>query len=238
MFFKPHRSSVRSFCRSSRSSRWFRVVPFLGIALVVGPGVARPVHAQSVLNGSFETNSSPNTQANMTNLDLSATVASVTAFGDADEIDLVNGGDIGPATPFGAWKLRLHTQTLSVVDAFTIALSGPLVPGQSYTLSFWAATERDNVGAVEVGISERSNTFGDLVFSGQPNPDGNWTNLGTTFVAPSAGGFLTVRSGAPEGTITNVDNFSLSLASSAPEPGALALLALGAIGLPATRRKR
>lgn len=198
-----------------------------------------PAQAQTVLNGSFETNTASGSQFNLTNTALTATVSNVTGFGPADEVDLITGTDLGIAPIFGNWKVQLHTTFTGLVDAFSFALSQPLVAGRSYTLSFYAARADITPFDVEVGISSSATSFGTLIFSGAPTADGEWTNLGTTFVAPSAGSFLTVRSGPLLENLIYVDNFTLAVAG--PEPGTLALGVVGlgiGRGIVARRRKR
>jgi hypothetical protein len=58
-----------------------------------------------VLNGSFETNSTPSTVYNLPNLSVGGYIAHVTGFGTAEEIDLIKDGDLGisPQDGIGSW---------------------------------------------------------------------------------------------------------------------------------------
>ena len=77
------------------------------IALSLG---AHSGYANLLLNGDFETNTASGTMFNMSNANFTATVSAATAFGSAEEIDLVTGTDFGIAPQSGSWKLGIHTQ--------------------------------------------------------------------------------------------------------------------------------
>ena len=204
------------------------------IALVAGIAIAAlfvstSAEATSILlNGNFENNTAGSTQFNMSNATFTATVANATAFGTAQEIDLITSTDFGITPQSGNWKLGLHTQVGGPQDAFSFSLSSAVVGGTSYTLSFFGALLAGQPpGTIEVGISTSASSFGTLVYSATPFFTSQWQQLGNVFVAPSNASFLTVRTSAFEG-YSFVDNFTLDPASTAvPEPGTMTLLGVG-----------
>jgi hypothetical protein len=201
---------------------------------------AGPVSASIILNGSFENNSAASTQFNMSNAAFSATVADATAFGAAQEIDLVTGLDFGIAPIDGDWKLGLHTQVSLIQDAFSMSLSSGIVAGTSYDLSFSGALLGFGsiAGNIEIGVSNSASAFGTLVFAGTPASDLFWSSFASTFVAPVSGSFLTVRTEAQPNVYVFVDDFSLDASGDpVPEPATLFLLGSGLLGLAARRRR-
>lgn len=152
------------------------------------------------MNGDFENNSASVTAFNLSNAGFNATVADATAFGTAEEIDLVTGVDFGIAPQSGDWKLGLHTQQVTgLFDAFSLSLSSGVVSGTSYDLQFYGALLADfnnATGPIEIGLSSSSTAFGTLIFSGTPTSADSWTLFSSTFIAPVSGSFLTVRTGS------------------------------------------
>jgi hypothetical protein len=153
---------------------------------------------------------------------------SATAFGDADGIYLMVHEDCGEPLPqSGATQLGIAkydnwpNEGGVVASAFSFDLSSPIVAGEMYELEFYAYpmhvyTDFYDVGYVEIGISTSPTSFGTLVFTGMPEwPENGWTLLSTTFSAPIAATYLTVRAeyGAAAGSepvSTQIDNFSLA----------------------------
>jgi hypothetical protein len=205
-------------------------------ALTAGAAYAGPV----ILNGSFETNSASGTWFNMLNSDFNATVSSATAFGSAQELDLVKDSDWFLAPQHGHWKLGLHTQYTGLFDAFSLAVSSPLVGGQSYSLSFYAARQGGNPVSIDIGLSTSATGFGTLIFTGAPSSGDTWDHIVTTFVAPNSGAFIAVRNQYVDGhdAYSFVDNFSIEELKTVPDPGSsLLLLGMGLAGLRAWKQR-
>lgn len=162
-------------------------------------GLASLASAQElVLNGTFANNAAGSTSFNMSNAMFNQTVFDCTAFGTAQEIDLIYGTDLGPAPPVGNIKLGLHQQVSGNSDAFSATLLGPVFPGQTYQLQFdlvrWSPA---NAGGVEIGISNSPTDFGDLVYAADATDA--WAHHDVMVVAPNNGQYLTVRVVAPGG---------------------------------------
>ena len=198
--------------------RWFAAaagLSTLGLFATAG-------HAQNlILNGSFEDNSASGTVFNMTNAEFNATVADATAFGSAEEIDLMDASaGFGLAPVDGDFKLGIHLFTVGhgATDAFSFDLSSPIVAGTTYTIDFWAhAVTNVSPGRdpVEIGVSSSAASFGTLVFTSGSLSTGSWSHFMSDFVAPVSGDFLTVR---PSGmTWAHIDNFSLEGDSCYPD---------------------
>lgn len=189
-----------------------------------------------ILNGSFENNSAGGTLYNLSNAGFNAVMSNATAWGAAEEIDVMENttNSFGLPAVDGVYKLGLHLRADGAFDAFSFDLSSPIVAGQQYRLEFYAHAVLDfDSGATPllIGISSSPTSAGTQIFStGALSPTG-WTHYGHDFIAPVGGAYLTVFSAAGTNTWAHVDNFSL-----VPTPGAAGLLALA--GLAALRRRR
>jgi len=187
-----------------------------------------------ILNGSFEMNSATETMFNMSNGTFNSVVADATAFGDAEEIDLMLGAPYGLPPVDGKWKLGIHRQSVGgATDAFAFHLSSPLVAGEVYHLDFYAHAETSfdpDVGPVEIGLSSSATSFGTLLFSTGALSTTSWTHFTHSFMAPSSASFVTVQVGDTE-TWAHIDNFTL-----VPEPASMLACGIGLAILAARRR--
>ncbi len=206
------------------------------VTIVAGSMAAGPASATMILNGSFEDNKAGGTIYNMTNDVFNATVDDATAWGGGMEIDLMTfGGGFGLDPVDGDWHLGLHARDDGDVDAFSFHLSGSIVGGTSYDLSFFAAanTSFDSLNdPLEIGVSSSADSFGTLVYTSDPLSFDSWSEHVTSFVAPVGGDFLTVRITGLD-TWAHIDAFVLT---PVPAPGALATL--GLFGLFGSRGRR
>ena len=146
-----------------------RLSVMAAMALVMAPSL----HAQNlIINGDFEINTASECDFNLDNIEFNATVSNATAFGTAEEIDVMTAADgcgFGSPPQSGDTKLAIHSQSPGGrFDAFSLDLSSPIVAGNTYTLVFYAEPVFDfspDAGAVEVGLSNNPTDFGTLVFT-------------------------------------------------------------------------
>ena len=193
--------------------------------------------ANLILNGDFENNTAGTTQFNLSNAAFNGFMPNVTAFGTAQEIDIITGTAFGIAPESGNWKLGIHTQTGGAFDAFSMTLSSALVAGNSYTLQFFGAQLAGFTSTIQIGVSTSPTAFGTSIFTGSPSSSTTWTQFNATFLAPVSGSYITVEN-VNIGDYSFVDNFSLAGSTSTPEPSALFLLGTGVVGLAGVLRRK
>ncbi|HYD02277.1 MAG TPA: hypothetical protein VEB22_13700 [Phycisphaerales bacterium] len=189
-------------------------------------------HGQ-LLSNSFESHSATETQFNRTNAQLGATLPGVTGFGGATEIDLITFPGFAGATPIrGNWMLGLHANFDNLpVDAFSMALSAPVVTGGIYQLTMVGFQgSAGSPGTIELGLSNDPGQFGAPLASFTPNAAWGWNGFQVNFLALNDGAYLTVRVSGDNSYVL-VDDFVLT-----PTPGAAVLMGLG--GLAAVCRRR
>ncbi|MBL0103102.1 MAG: hypothetical protein IPP51_04720 [Bacteroidetes bacterium] len=172
---------------------------------------AESVFAQTILNGSFETNLAGADQVNLTNAAFNSMVTNLVAFGTYGDMDLISSATYCGGPPNGSWYVAL---TGAGTDAFSMKLSSPLNAGTQYTLNFadhgCGAPYSIGPCPVQIGISTTSATFGTLVYTAPLPAPGMWVNRSATFTAPVSGQFITVQlSGGGLSNWTQVDNFVL-----------------------------
>lgn len=135
-------------------------------------------------------------------------------------------------------------------ETFGQTLAAPLIPGQTYTLSGWIhqALRADlaNPGAYRIFLADSSSLITTaLVGEFDPNVTADsWEARSFVFTAPANADSLPFLHFVPYDTgsgsaYPGLDDVSLTLGgSSAPEPGTVALLALGVCAAPIARRRR
>ena len=198
-------------------------------------------NANIILNGDFENNNATAgvSQYNLTNAEFSALVHDTTAFGSSGELDFyTSGSGYEPDPQSGSWEVRLHSNGVDMVDAFSLWLSSPVLAGASYALRFHVAGDlgMNPVAplSIKVGLSNDAQAFGTLLYtsSGVFGTGGAWNQYNTSFVAPHAASFLTVQNGSVSAV---VDNFTLV---PVPEPESYSMLLAGLAVLAAVAGRR
>jgi gliding motility-associated-like protein len=128
----------------------------------------------------------------------------------AGNLDIIRSSNYCGGAQNGDWYVAL---TSGGSDAFSLELSSPLIIGESYSISFYDRSCSPFQGsAIQIGVSETNNNFGDLVYSA-PIPTNNtgWSLRTFSFIATTGGLFITVKCNGPNNGQeywTNVDNFS------------------------------
>lgn len=196
-----------------------------------------------IVNWSFENNLAGNSSVyNFDNEQYNAWMSDSTAFGDAQEIDIIRtGSSYGDAPVDGDWKIGIAAREEGVQDAFSLTLSASLVAGDAYDLSFWAQSFEHGAyvdARISIGVSTSADAFGEWVFTTAPIGSAAWGMVSTTFTAPVQAQFLTVRIDLPDDWANDeswayIDAFTLA---GVPAPGAGAMLA--ALMLAGPRRRR
>lgn len=206
-----------------------------GLALF---SVVSAADASLIVNGSFEDNIAGGTIFNPSNAGFNSVVNDVTAYGSRQGIDIQTAGSgYGLAPIDGRWKVSPASDLGGLSEEFSMALSGPLTAGQTYELSFYIErliSGPFDGGTAEVGLSTSDSAFGSLVASATA-PGSGWLWVQSSFVAPNAGSFLSVRVTNDKSSWVGLDGFVLT---PVPEPSTYALLlgGLGLLGLRARRR--
>ncbi len=165
--------------------------------------------SQSFLNGSFEINTSPPCNFNMSNASYNATMSNTTAFGSGHlNIYDASGSCLAGSPECGNWFVGLTFNGTS--DAFTMDLSAPLVAGSSHTISFWDKGDASLPPGMPViiGLSAVPGAAGTTIYTGPVPTQNIWTQRIFNFVAPNNGMYISVRTAGPS-QITHVDDFKL-----------------------------
>ncbi len=199
--------------------------------------------ASLLVNGSFENTTAGGTVFNPDNASFNAVMTGITAFGARQGIDIQTAGSgYGLSPQNGAYKVSPASDSGGTTEAFSLSMIGPLVVGESYQLSFYIERliqSPFNGGTVQVGVSSSATSFGTQVALATA-PNSGWLLSNSSFLAPIAASYLTVRLTTTQSSWVGLDNFVLTGAAPVPEGGTAALLAAGlaVIGGLQTRRRR
>jgi hypothetical protein len=164
----------------------------------------------------------------------------VTAYGVREGIDIQTiGSGYGQAPQDGAWKASPASDASGQSEEFSMTLTGPLTPGAAYDLSF--SVERltsgaFNGGTVQIGVSTSATHFGTQIASATA-PAVGWLLASSSFTAPVAASYLTVRLTTTTSSWVGLDNFVLD-ASPVPEPAPAAMLGAGSAAIMFLRARR
>jgi hypothetical protein len=164
------------------------------------------------INGSFELNTGL-CIINGSNEYINNNVLGVTAYGCANEIDLMN-NTCGYGTAIsGKYFLCLSNGDGTCTDAVNLKLNRKLVQGQTYTICYFDRGYDVNGccppgSPLEIGISTAPNSQGTVVYT-SPVPKTNvWSHRFFTFVAPDSGKYVSFK---PNGTgrWTHIDSIRI-----------------------------
>ena len=165
--------------------------------------------SQSFLNGSFECNTALTCDYNLTNGAFTTKVANTVAFGGGSELDIFQASCGYGTVQHGLWKVGVATPG-GVSDAFTMMLSGPLIAGNSYTISFYDQANPTYLPGVpiQIGLSTIPGALGTFIYLGPVPTSAVWVNRVFSFIAPNNGQYISVSSPGPT-RWTHVDNFTI-----------------------------
>lgn len=155
-----------------------------------------PAAQNLVLNGDFESNTSSGCDYNLPNATFTSKMSNCYAYGPQNEIDIMDGSCYGPTGPVGSTKISLANDTGTSVDALTMALSGALTVGQSYTLRVYLYAHIESWAPsplpIEIGVSTSASAQGTVVATFTPST-GVFTEYTATFAAPIAATHLSLQ---------------------------------------------
>ncbi len=188
-----------------------------------GPRTAAAGVTNLVVNGDFEGSTAMGCESNLPNAQFDMRMPGAHAFGGAEELDIYLDpfGCFGLPGNVGPTKVALHNVNTVDIDAFTLQLSAPLVPGQRYRLEFWLQYPdvfTPVFGTLNVGVASASNDFGSTVASASTQALNQWFRHEVTFAAPSAAGFLSIYETSFDAWV-HVDGFCLEEIDDDPGPG-------------------
>jgi hypothetical protein len=164
--------------------------------------------AQNFLNGSFENSTAAmSCQYNLTNATFNGLMSDVNAYGPGQELDILINGCFQPAIPDGVRAVGVADNPS---DEMALALSAPLVAGNSYTITFdsYAEISFRAQGNLEIGASTSNSAFGSLIYTATTVAN-TWTNHSISFTAPNNATHITVRNVVGAIHWNHVDNFEL-----------------------------
>lgn len=150
------------------------------------------IYSQTFLNGSFEINTSGAwCNYNLANTTFNALMTNNTAYGTANETDIMIDGCYVVGIPNGTYAVGIAGWPQ---DEIALRLSAPLVAGNSYTMSFWVRADINfrPRGDIEIGLSTTNTTFGTLINT-STTVAAAWAYRSFSFIAPNNGQFITVR---------------------------------------------
>lgn len=205
--------------------------------LAIAAAITASAPANMILNGSFEFNSAGTNMINPSNASFNANMSAVYSYGSpgVDILDATSTYGLAPID--GNWKISPFSDTGGVQqEEVAMQLTGPLTVATVYSLSFFAHCDNQftsGFGPVEIGVSTTNSSFGTLVYTSGLLSNSTWSLFSTTFAAPVAGSYLTVRAKPGSDTWAHIDGFKLVVV---PEPTSMAVLGLGIAVL--VRRRR
>lgn len=166
------------------------------------------VYAQVFLNGNFEINTANPCDFNLPNATFNSKISNTVGYGGGQELDIMQNCGYG-APQNGTWFIGVASPG-GITDAFTMALSTPLIAGNPYTISFYDKGDPSYPPAlpVRIGVSTVPGATGTIVYTGPVPALGVWNNRTFGFTAPVSGQYISVSTPGPERWV-HVDNFTV-----------------------------
>ncbi len=166
-------------------------------------------NAQSILNGSFETNTAPNSCTYDNSVEqFNSYMSNIKSIGNRG-VDIHIANCYIPSISNGIYAVGIGNKN----EGISFELSQTLINDENYTLTFDAYSQTDfgSQGNIVIGISEQNTTFGTQIYEAVTVAS-QWTSFQFSFTAPNDGLYLTVmqKSTNVAGSWNIIDNFSLS----------------------------
>jgi len=142
----------------------------------------------------------------------------VTAFygGTSDGIDVgVNSACYAGGANTGAVHVVLAGLSgPNMFESLSFDLMSPIVIGQTYNISFYAANSNNiNPESLKIGVSNSASSFGTLEATVSLGTSSLYVQYSTSFTATSGGAYLTIEPGALGEFWFGLDDFELTLIS-------------------------
>ncbi|MEL6866108.1 MAG: gliding motility-associated C-terminal domain-containing protein [Bacteroidota bacterium] len=166
------------------------------------------LHAQQLLNGSFELNDL-DCGINLLNDEFNRRVVSTFAFGGQNELDVLTASCNYDYAVDGDYFVALYFNAFS--DAFSMSLNEPLQVGQLYHLVFYARNGNLQVSPnsrVQIGLSNTADEFGQELFSTEQLKS-EWQRYEVPFSVAEPISFITVKTRSNQEAWSFVDYFHL-----------------------------
>ncbi len=167
------------------------------------------LYSQNFLNGDFEINTASVDLINLPNTGFNNAISNCYGFGTGGNLDIITSDVYDGGSQSGHWFVGV---TGGETDRLSMELSGPLVAGNSYNLSFYdKAYNQFPPDSIKVGLSTVNNDLGTLIYtSNDLAVVGVWTARTFTFEAPNNGQFITIYQLGNIGNWVEIDNFTIS----------------------------
>lgn len=193
--------------------------PLFVVLLIFGLIVPNVKAQNLILNPGFENHAlEVGCYTNSTAAFVTTSLNDVTAFygGTQDGIDIgVNSACYAGGANSGATHIVMAGLSApNMFESISFDLSSPIISGQTYDLSFYAANSNPiGTESLSVGISTASNSFGTQAVLVPLNTNVTYTQYSATFTAPISGSYLTIESATLSDFWFGLDDFSLELAT-------------------------
>jgi hypothetical protein len=165
--------------------------------------------AQTFLNGNFEKTTSTLgvDDINLSNDAFNQKMSYSYAFGSYGDMDIISTAIYNGLPQEGNYFVAF---TGGETDAISMELSSPLIPGKSYTISFW---DRASSGYApqpfQIGVSNDKAAFGTLIYTADLPIVGEWSQRIFTFKTTESFKYITVKLNGQDniGDWAQADNF-------------------------------